>query len=140
MHDLILFLQNHMPLTAALIVVLLVLFVLELIRLQHKAAQLSPAEVTRLINRQDAAVVDIRSQEAFSSGHIVDAISVPLSDLKSKPAKLEKLRSRPVILVCNAGLEATTAAATLKQQGYNVHVLGGGIQAWRRADLPLVKG
>lgn len=140
MHDLIIFMQNHSALAAALIALLLILSVLEFIRLKLKAAELTPAEVTRLINRQNALVVDVRNSEAYETGHIVDAVSIPHTELKDKSTKLDKLRDRPIILVCNAGLDSVRTATTLKEKGFNVHVLGGGIQAWRRADLPLVKG
>lgn len=140
MRDIVIFMQHHLALSLALIVVLVFLFFIELARLKKNATTLSPAEVTRLINRQNAVVIDVRNSDSFATGHIVDAISIPHQELSDKQQKIEKYKDQPLILVCNAGIESARSATQLKERGYHVYVLGGGIQAWRRAELPLVKG
>ena len=53
---------------------------------------------------------------------------------------MEKFKSQPLILVCPRGLQSSALANQLKKQGYLVHVLAGGIEAWQNAELPLNKG
>lgn len=140
MQNILVFMQNHMALSAALVAITLLLIVLEFIKLRRGAQQLTPAEAVQLFNHQNAAIIDVRSADLFSSGHIVDAISIPLSDLTHQPQKADKFKSRPIVLVCATGQESQRAASVLKAQGLNAQVLAGGLQAWRSADMPLVKG
>jgi rhodanese-related sulfurtransferase len=139
MKDIYVFLQNHSTLSMALIVVLILLFVVELIRLKLSAHRVSPLEATHLMNHQNAIVVDIRSQDAFRSGHIVGAISLPLTDLEKQSKKLEKYLKQPIIIVCATSLESSRAANFLLKNGYNANILAGGVRAWKEAEMPLVK-
>jgi rhodanese-related sulfurtransferase len=139
MKDIYVFLQNHAMLSIALIVVLILLFIIELIRLKLSAQRISPLEATNLMNHQNAIIVDIRGQEAFRSGHIVNSISLPLTELEKQSKKLEKYLKQPIIIVCATGLESSRAANLLLKNGYNAHILAGGVRAWKEAEMPLVK-
>jgi rhodanese-related sulfurtransferase len=140
MQDFITFLQLHWVLSATFITVIFVLLIIELIKQKQSATQLSPSRVTQLINHDDAVIIDLRSSTLFADGHITGAESVPFTDLNQKMKKLDKFKSKPVVLVCLNGSEAPRAALTLKSNGFNVHTLAGGMRAWREADLPVVKG
>ncbi len=109
-------------------------------KIKRGASQLSPAETVQRMNRQQTPVVDLRSDDAFASGHIVGAISIPLAELEVKLKKIEKFKSQPIILVCAAGVESQRAAALLLKKDYQPQVLAGGIRAWCEANMPLVKG
>jgi rhodanese-related sulfurtransferase len=139
MNDLILFLKQHEMLTIALIAILILLFIVETIRVKLNARRISPLEATQLINHQDAVVVDIRNTEAYRSGHIIGAISLPLSDLEKQYKKLEKYMTKPLIIICATGLESPRAANFLIKNGYNALVHSGGMRAWKEADMPTVK-
>lgn len=139
MQDIIVFMQQHWALSLALIVVLILLILLEFIRQTRTGNGLSPQQVTRLINHENAVVVDVRSTDAFANGHIIDAISVPVSELE-KSKKLEKFKTQPIVLVCASGNESQRAVATLSKNGYKVYFLNGGLRAWREAEMPVVKG
>ncbi|RME33319.1 MAG: rhodanese-like domain-containing protein [Gammaproteobacteria bacterium] len=102
--------------------------------------QLGPLEATRLINDEDAAVIDLRGEAAFRKGHLLNAINIPAGELERRMNELERLREKPVILSCETGPAAIAAARRLRQAGFaRVHVLRGGIAAWRSAGLPLAK-
>ena len=47
---------------------------------REQAPQVTPLEVTRLINHDDAQVIDIRDKGAFGKGHILGSRNVPLSE------------------------------------------------------------
>jgi len=101
---------------------------------------LGTLEATQLINREDAMVVDVRSPEEFSVGHIVNARNIPVADIESRLREIEKHKKKPVIVMCERGSRAGRAANVLKAKGFEkVHVLAGGIEAWRSAGLPVAK-
>ncbi len=140
MQDILLFLHNHFLLTSAFLAVVIVLVILEFIKNKQNTSRLSPAQAVQLINHQNAVVVDIRSPELFADGHIVDAVSLPLTELEQKVKKLDKFKSQPLLIVCAAGQESLRAAAQLTKQGFQPVILAGGLRAWREASMPVVKG
>jgi rhodanese-related sulfurtransferase len=139
MQDYFLFLQHHLALTAAVIGVILLAVVIEFIRLQRGAKRLSPAEAVMLINRAKAAIIDVRTPAAFATGHITAAISLSATELADSK-KIERLRNQPVIVVAATEADAARSATVLQQRGFDSQLLAGGINAWRDAGLPLVKG
>lgn len=137
--DIVLFIQHNLLLVLALVIVLLLLIIFEFIKQKRGALRLSPSKAVHLMNHADAVIVDIRNPEAFAKGHPVGAISLPLTELNEKQKRLEKYKSKSIIVVCNTGAEAQRAAALLKKLGFNANVLAGGIRAWQDAGIPLVK-
>lgn len=98
-------------------------------------------QATLLINRSDAKVLDVRGNDDFKKGHIIDSIDLPLSKIKNNElATLEKEQDSPIIVVCNTGMTSSQACQMLHKAGFsNVHNLQGGITEWRTANLPLTK-
>ena len=139
MQDIFSFLQHHLGLSLALAFVLILLIVLEFLKQKKSANALTPAQAVQLINHQNAVVVDIRPTDAYAAGHIIDAVSAPLKELEEKQNKIEKFKSQPLILVCAMGVESQRAYTLLQLKGFNVHVLGGGLRAWREASMPVTK-
>ena len=140
MQDILSFIPNHLALSSLFAAVLVILIILEFIKLQRGASRLSPARVVHLMNHNKAVVIDIRSPEAFLAGHIVGAISLPLTELSQKLKKIEKFKSQPVVIACATGADSHKAATLLNQQGFQAQVLTGGMRAWRDAEMPIVKG
>ena len=103
--------------------------------------QISPTELTMLVNRQNATVVDIRSEDDFKKGHITGAKHIAAAEIQQGAVKgLEKLKSNPIIVVCQAGVTAQKAASSLLKQGCTtVSVLKGGMNSWTGASLPVVR-
>lgn len=139
MQDTFLFLQNHWMLSTAFVIILFFLILIEYIRYQRGGKRISPAQAVQLMNHQEAVMLDIRSSQAFATGHIVGSICIPMSELNDKRKKLDKYKAKPLILVCANGLESPRAATLLAKYGISPLILAGGIRGWRDADMPLVK-
>jgi len=134
------FFRNHPLLVMAFIAIVAGLVWTFLAGRSKGVRRLGPMEVTRLINSDDAVVVDVRSDAEFRQGHIINALNVPENQLESQLSKLEKYRSRPVIAVCRAGQLSARAGAALRRAGFeDVYMLAGGLMAWEGASLPLSK-
>jgi rhodanese-related sulfurtransferase len=107
-------------------------------RLRGRAGfEVSVAEAVRMIN-SGAAVVDIRDAAKFGTGHIVDAVNVQPAVLASgEEGKIKKKRA--VVVVCDTGSEGIQCARKLRAAGFDgAFSLAGGLDAWRRENLPLV--
>lgn len=131
------FVANHWILVSALIVLLALLAWDS----SHKAGpKVSTHEATRLINQNNALVLDIREKADFKAGHLVDSVNIPNSQVLNRISELEKHKSDPIIVVCKTGQTASAASKTLKDNGFaQVYRLGGGIMEWTNNNLPLVK-
>ena len=101
---------------------------------------LSTANAVLLMNREKAVVVDVSEAEEYAGGHITGARNIPLNQLEQALPQQVKNKSLPVVLVCPNGGRAQRALAIAKNLGYDkAVVLGGGLAAWKEANLPLEK-
>lgn len=113
----------------------------EVMRLFRGFKGITPAQLTELINRESALVIDLRGQGDFEKGHIIGARHALPSQVEPEGKLLAKARETPVVLVCAAGMSASATAQKLVKAGFKkVSVLDGGIAAWTGAGLPLAKG
>lgn len=128
-----------------MVVAWIALFVAVVINLYKGATSkigvIDNAKATQLINNEEGVVLDVRSDDEFKAGHIIDSVHLLPSDIKgNKLNNVEKYKDRPVIVADNNGLTAQGLANTLAKQGFNkVYALKDGIAGWRGASLPLVK-
>jgi len=105
-----------------------------------RAGTLSANGAVQRINREKAVVVDVSEVEEFAAGHVGGAKNVPLGQLEDKLAATVKNKSLPLILVCASGARAKRALTIAKKLGYEkAEVLGGGLKAWKEANLPVEK-
>ena len=135
------FLGRNPMLALALAGITVAIVYTELARVFRGFKGLRPAELTALINREDALVVDLRPAGEFEKGHIPGSKNVQMAQFDPENKALAKAKSLPVVAVCKAGMTAVDAAKRLRKAGFEkVYVLEGGIGAWQQADLPLAKG
>lgn len=141
MQHLLEFAQQNLLLSLALAGLTLALVVTEVMRLFRGFKGVSPAQLTELINREDALVVDLRGQGDFEKGHIIGSKHVLPSQVEPEGKLLAKAKESPVVLVCAAGMTASGVAEKLVKAGFKkVSVLDGGVGSWTAAGLPLAKG
>lgn len=134
------FILNHPFLFGALVIILALLIAGEAKRKLLGFREIKPAEVTRLINHENAVVLDVRDDKDFDSGHIVNAVHIPFAFLDGRLDQLERYKGRPIIVVCRNGQQSARAGVLLKNQGFEpVYKLGGGMLAWVNADAPVTK-
>jgi rhodanese-related sulfurtransferase len=134
------FTSNHPLLVGALVFSLLLVIFTELRRKAAGMINLDPQQAVKLMNA-DAVVVDLRSQEAYARGHIVNAKNIPLDELSAGEKKLDNWKSKPIIAVCDAGITSTRAVNELRKKGFDsVYGIKGGMNAWGQAGLPVVSG
>ncbi len=115
---------------------------------QAEVPSIDPAEAQRRMEQDpNTLVVDVRdAADLAGTGVIPGAANVSLGTLPiradqelpeaSRDARLQD-RTRPIIVTCGLGGQASLGAKTLKDMGFtNVHILKGGTKAWKDAGLP----
>jgi len=94
----------------------------------------------QLINHKNALVLDVREEDEYKAGHVLNSTLIPLGKLKGRLGELEKYRDRAIVVVCRSGNRSATACVTLGKQGFTqAYNLSGGVNAWQKAKLPLEK-
>lgn len=107
-----------------------------MIQSKRAGTSISCTQAVQMLNHQHAIAIDIRPVEAFHSGHILHARNIPAAEIEKKAANLPK--NKPLIVVCDFGRTAGSAAVRLRALGFTeVSVLGGGMRAWSTAGMPL---
>lgn len=142
MQEYIAFFQQNMILSLAW-VGLLVALIVNIVKSTTAAyKEITTAQTTHLINRENGVVVDIRAKDEYRQGHITDALHILPSDIKQgNLGNLEKHKADPIIVVCKTGQTAQESANLLAKAGFeNVSLLKNGLVAWSEANLPLIKG
>ncbi|WP_187366757.1 rhodanese-like domain-containing protein [Nocardioides dongxiaopingii] len=92
----------------------------------------TPARLRRLLDGdEEVAVLDVRDPVARAAGHLVRSAPAPLHDLERRARGLVPRLGTVVVVASDPALD-DQAAAILAGLGYErVHVLEGGLDAWR---------
>jgi rhodanese-related sulfurtransferase len=95
-------------------------------------------EARRLLER-GAVLIDIREADEHARTKIPGARHVPLSKLDE--ANLANGAGKPILFHCKSGARTRANASRLAsriEEGCEAYIVEGGIDAWRRAGLPVV--
>ena len=87
----------------------------------------------------EAVVIDVREQNEWDAGHAPGAIHIPLGELPERLGELPETDERdPLPIVCRSGNRSGRAVAWLRQQGFDVINVDGGMKQWASAGKPVV--
>jgi thioredoxin len=95
---------------------------------------------SQLASSDDKQIVDVRTNDEYTNGHIEGAILADISSnmFQEVAAKLDK--DKPVFVYCLSGGRSSSAASQLKEIGFkSITNLSGGMLAWQSANLPVSK-
>lgn len=131
------FVMSEWPLFVALLVILALL-----VRAFVTGAKgVGPMQAVAMMNRENAVVVDVRTDKEYEEGHINEALHIPLGLLSDRLGELQAHKEAPLIVACRSGSRSAQACSILKKQGFTqVNNLSGGMLAWGNANLPTSKG
>ena len=93
-----------------------------------------------LTSQPEAVILDVRTPEEIKDGHIEGAVFANFYD-EDFAQQLTKLnRDIPYIVHCRSGGRSTKALNALEELGFtNITHMDGGINGWKRKNLPLTK-
>jgi len=128
------------PVLVTIFLVLLTLFLRSFI-VTSAAKGINNNEAVRLMNKEDALVLDVRTQEEYQQGHISGATNIPAGLVDARISDIQDRKSTPVILVCQSGNRSMQAARSLKKHGFeDIYNMSGGMAGWQQANLPVLSG
>ena len=140
MQEYIEFAGRHSMLFIALAAVVALIIMTELKRATKGYKEVLPSEAVRLINKENAMVLDVREASEIGQGSIIDSKHVALSVLPEKLASLSNNKDQPILVFCKMGNRSAQACKLLLKNSYtNVFGLKGGLTAWINDQLPITK-
>lgn len=77
----------------------------------------------------DFTLLDVRSQEEFSTGHLSGAVNIPFEELEERFYELP--RGKTIVVYCAFGSHSMRAARFLDRQGFHVVNTAGGLSYYR---------
>lgn len=140
MHQFFEFLINHWILSSLFIILLILLFVEEARTKGAGGIGISVQKLTDLVNKENAVILDIRQSNDFKDGHIINAINIPQDVIDKSMNRIEKYKNKTIILVDTTGQKTMSIVKKLNKSGFSkVHALMGGMNAWQKANMPVIK-
>ena len=97
--------------------------------------QLSAVEARDAV-ASGAILLDVREQDEWDAGHAPQARHLPMSQLQSRAAELD--RDAQIVCVCHVGGRSAAVADALARAGWQAANLAGGMIAWSAAGLPVL--
>ena len=77
--------------------------------------------------KDNAVIIDVREINEYNTGHIKDAINIPVGNISS----IDYSKDTVIILYCASGMRSSNAAEELIELGYTkVYNLDGGLINW----------
>jgi hydroxyacylglutathione hydrolase len=95
----------------------------------ERVQQLDPTALEKAAGPNGPQVIDVRSPEEWSRGHLAGAIHIPLAQIADRIGELDT--TAPIVVHCRGGGRSSIAASFLQSQGVvDVANLAGGFDAW----------
>ena len=86
---------------------------------------------------EDPFLLDVREADEYEAGHAPDAVFHPLATIPEVWSTLPA--DRPILCICRVGGRSAQATAFLRERGLDAVNLEGGMQAWERFGLNVVR-
>ena len=89
-------------------------------------------------SERNITILDVRTPEEYRrDGHLKNAVLIPVSLLEKEIGRLKRAKGGKVIVYCRSGSRSVMASRILAVHGFTPVNVKGGINAWKKAHLPL---
>lgn len=92
--------------------------------------KISQEVAKKIMDTQEAIVLDVRTIEEFKEGHIENAVLLPVDQIENDADKVLSNKNASILVYCRSGNRSKSASLKLIELGYkNVYDFGG-IGSW----------
>ena len=94
-----------------------------------ESREISYEKLKKMMQKEEAILIDVRSNQEYQEGHLNGAINIPVYDIEKSIDKIVKNKNNIIILYCSSGYRSENAKEILEKLGYNsVFTLKNGIE------------
>jgi rhodanese-related sulfurtransferase len=84
----------------------------------RECLNVSYEQAMKLVSRENALLIDVRSKDEYSLSHVKGSISIPLENISIDISKYEIDRNRKIVVYCSSGRRSAVACQMLHDIGY----------------------
>lgn len=87
----------------------------------------------RIADGRETFVLDVRTPGEYDGplGHIAGSRLIPVQELSRRMPELSDVKDRHIFVICRSGNRSATATRMLREAGFEVSNVAGGMQAWK---------
>lgn len=95
--------------------------------------ELTTAQAKAFIETNNPLILDVRTPREYYSGHLPDAILIPLQQLAERLSEIENYKDKEILIYCRSGNRSTVAGEILIENGFKkIYNLRDGILGWEK--------
>lgn len=93
---------------------------------------ITPAELSQRLKEPNPPIIlDVRTRDEYSSGHIDTALNLPHDELERRLGEIPGNKTSEIVVYCRSGKRALIAEKILVEKGYtSIKDLAGHWQGW----------
>ena len=104
----------------------------------YESHVVSPEEMQQLLKLDEVQLVDVRTPDEFTDGHIENAQNIDFRSPTFAQDILKLDKEKPVLLYCHSGGRSAKCAKKLEEAGFKkIYDLQGGISRWKHEGLAI---
>ncbi len=98
----------------------------------------SVQQAREMIDSGDVLILDVRTQEEYEAGHIINSTLIPVQVLDKRLNELP--RDKKILVYCKSGSRSAQASQILINNGFKeIYNMKGGITDWTNAGYDVIK-
>lgn len=102
--------------------------------------EVSSKDAFALIQNIQPVVLDVRTDAEFKSGHLENAVLIPVQQLQSRLKELSAYKNQDILIYCATGNRSTVASKIMIDSGFKrIYNMRHGIRQWGRDNYPIVR-
>ncbi|MBS0032675.1 MAG: rhodanese-like domain-containing protein, partial [Candidatus Baumannia cicadellinicola] len=114
MPEIIQFISKHFMLSLAWFILFSTVIVITIQSWFSKIKEIANSEAIRLINKENAVILDLRSKDDYRHGHITNSLNLTETVLKNgNLSSIELAKNRPVVVINNNHIASRNSANKL---------------------------
>lgn len=133
------FIIKNIFIIIAIIIIIIFLIIVEFKDYKYKKNGLTPQEAIRLLNNNNAIIIDLREEILFNECYILNSINVPSNKINENKNILMRYKKNLVILIENKKNDKKTIDKIKSYGCNNIMYIIDGIEAWIKNELPVYK-
>ncbi|MGH4123377.1 MAG: rhodanese-like domain-containing protein [Clostridium sp.] len=106
--------MNNLFTIIAILVLAYMLYPKIMVKFNKNVKNVSGAEAVSFIkNTKNLVILDVRTKSEYQAGHITGSNLIPVNEITSRIAELEKFRGKPILVHCASGSRSPKAVSVL---------------------------
>jgi len=92
--------------------------------------KITPEEAKEMMEQEGVLILDVRTADEFSAGHIENAVLIPDFEIATRAETELTDKNQTILIYCRSGRRSASAAKQLVDLGYTAVYDFGGIIDW----------